>query len=128
MSDYLVACTAGSTVNHTGGGAAPPQASALPGLGELSGEVDDPLLDLSGLEEQDLPFVTVATVGAGAMGTEMENTAQNQDKVVVLFSETRMLAKRLEEMVAVGMDGCKTIRKMLDGTVRAHGRKLLAET
>jgi exosome complex component RRP41 len=32
---------------------------------------------------------------------------------------------RFEEMVAVGIDGCKAVRRTLDGVVRAHGRRML---
>ena len=108
MSDYLVSCTAGSTVNSTS--RAQPQ-SRIHGLGE---DVEDPLLDLNGLEEQELPFLTVATLGAS-------------DKVSVCMLETRMNASKLEEMLTLGIDGCRKIREILDGVVRAHGRKMLEE-
>lgn len=114
MSDYLVACTAGSTVNQSNSKGAPPQ-SSIPGLATLSDEVDDPLLDLNGLEEQELPFLTVATLGG------------ERDKVAVCMMETRMHVGRLEEMLAVGIDGCKSVRRILDGVVRAHGRRMLED-
>ena len=108
MSDYLVACTAGSTVNSSSRSQQQPPAN---GLAE---DVEDPLLDLNGLEEQELPFLTVATLGAS-------------DKVSVCMLETRMNASKLEEMLAVGIDGCRKIREMLDSVVRAHGKKMLEE-
>ena len=104
MSDYLVACTAGSTVNSSSRSQQQP----------LAEDVEDPLLDLNGLEEQELPFLTVATLGAS-------------DKVSVCMLETRMNASKLEEMLAVGIDGCRKIREMLDSVVRAHGKKMLEE-
>src|SRR5271154_5818370 len=47
MRDYVVACTAGSTSSYSS-----------------NDEKADPLLDLNGSEEQELPFLTVATLGA----------------------------------------------------------------
>lgn len=92
MRDYVAACTTG--VNEGEGGEA------------------DPLLDLSGTEEVELPFLTVGSSGG-------------EEKVAVLVMETRVQMARLESMVAVGLDGCKQIRGMLDGVVREHGRRLL---
>ncbi|KAF2669287.1 ribosomal protein S5 domain 2-like protein [Microthyrium microscopicum] len=115
MSDYLVACTTGSTVNNASSRAVPAR-QTIPGIRSMANEVDDPLLDLNGLEEQDLPFVTVATVGS------------EKGRVAVCFSETRMMAERLEEMLAVGVDGCQMIRKVLDASVKAHGRRMLDDT
>jgi exosome complex component RRP41 len=111
MSDYLVSCTAGSTVNSTSRVQQQPRTH---GHATLAEDVEDPLLDLNGLEEQELPFLTVATLGAS-------------DKVSVCMLETRMNASKLEEMLAVGIDGCRKIREILDGVVRAHGRKMLEE-
>lgn len=96
MSDYVVACTAGSTSSYSS-----------------NDEKADPLLDLNTNEEQELPFLTVATLGA-------------TDKVTVLVCETRVQVGRLEGMLAVGVDGCKRIRDMLDEVVRRHGKKMLA--
>ncbi|KAK4962292.1 Exosome non-catalytic core component [Elasticomyces elasticus] len=95
MSDYIVACTAGSTASYAS-----------------NDEDADPLLDLNGLEEQELPFLTVGTLGAG-------------EKVSVLIMETRMQMTRLEAMLAAGVDGCRQIRSILDGVVRAHGKAVL---
>ena len=95
MSDYIVACTSGSTSSY------------------LSNEESaDPLLDLNGTEEQELPFLTVGTLGAG-------------EKVSVLVMETRVQIERLEGMLAVGVDGCKQVREILDEVVRRQGKKLL---
>ena len=96
MSDYVVACTSGSTSSY------------------LSNEESaDPLLDLNGTEEQELPFLTVGTLGAG-------------EKVSVLVMETRVQVGRLEGMLAVGVDGCKQIREILDKVVKMQGKKMLA--
>ena len=96
MSDYIVACTAGSTASYVS-----------------NDEAADPLLDLNSQEEQELPFLTVGTLGAG-------------ERVSVCTMETRVQVERLESMLAVGVDGCKQIRSILDRVVRAHGKKMLA--
>ncbi|KAL8654020.1 MAG: hypothetical protein Q9210_001761 [Variospora velana] len=95
MSDYIVACTSGSTSSYS-----------------TNDETADPLLDLNGTEEQELPFLTVGTLGAG-------------DKVSVLVMESRVQARRLEGMLAVGVDGCKQVREILDQVVRRHGKRIL---
>lgn len=98
MADYLVGCTAGSTATYNS-----------------NDESADPLLDLNGTEEQELPFLTVGTLGAG-------------EKVSVLVMETRVQMARVEGMLAVGVDGCKQVREILDGTVRRYGKRLLDRT
>ncbi len=102
MTDYIVACTSGCL-------------SSAPALHNSSGGEDqnaDPLLDLNGQEEQELPFLTVGTVGAG-------------ENVVVCVMESRVQVGRLEGMLAVGVDGCKQVREILDGVVRRQGRRVL---
>lgn len=112
MSDYLTSCTAGLTSSTSSSQAPRPQA-AIPGLHSLGDEdVDDPLLDLNGLEEQELPFLTVATLGEG-------------EKVVVCVLETRVQMGKLEEMLAVGVSGCKRVRGILDEVVRAQGKRMV---
>ena len=95
MSDYIAACTVGSTASYMS-----------------NDEAADPLLDLNNQEEQELPFLTVGTLGAG-------------EKVSVCMMETRVQIARLESMLAVGVDGCKQIRSILDNVVRAHGKRAL---
>jgi exosome complex component RRP41 len=95
MSDYIVSCTAGSTSSYSS-----------------NDEKADPLLDLNGLEEQELPFLTVATLG-------------DTDRVAVLVMESRCQVGRLEGMLAVGVDGCKQVRAILDRVVRERGKKVL---
>lgn len=94
-ADYLVACTAGSTSSYA-----------------TDDEAADPLLDLNGSEELELPFLTVATLG-------------ETDKVGVLVMETRVQVARVEGMLAVAVDGCKQVREILDGVVRRQGKKQL---
>ena len=101
MSDYTIACTAGLALSSP---------TIRGGEGQ---DRTDPLLDLNGVEEQELPFLTVATLGAG-------------EKVSVLVMESRVQVSRLESMLAVGVGGCKQVREILDRVVRAHGKKLLS--
>ncbi|KAF2748401.1 exosome complex exonuclease RRP41 [Sporormia fimetaria CBS 119925] len=94
MTDYLIACTAASS------------SSSLSDAGEAS----DPLLDLNGMEEQELPFVTVGVEG-------------RTGKVGVCVMETRVRMEGLEGMLAVGVDGCKRVREILDGVVKGYGKR-----
>ncbi|ETS84592.1 hypothetical protein PFICI_02617 [Pestalotiopsis fici W106-1] len=97
MTDYLAACTAGSTSSHA-----------------ANDEGADPLLDLNQQEEQELPFLTMATLGAS-------------DKVAVLVCESRVQIGRLEGMMAVAADGCRWVRNFLDDVVREKGAKMVRE-
>jgi exosome complex component RRP41 len=97
MTDYLVACTAGSTSTHSAGD-----------------EGADPLVDLNTQEEQELPFLTLGTLGA-------------TDKVAVLVCETRVQVSRLEGMMASAADACKGVRNFLDQVVREKGHKMITE-
>ncbi|KAL1596369.1 Exosome non-catalytic core component [Paraconiothyrium brasiliense] len=92
MTDYLVACTAASSATST------------------ESDNSDPLLDLNNLEEQELPFLTVGTLG-------------RSDRVSVLIMETRVRMERVEGMLAVGIDGCKRIREILDRVVKEYGKR-----
>ncbi|KAK4234354.1 3' exoribonuclease family, domain 1-domain-containing protein [Achaetomium macrosporum] len=97
MTDYVVACTAGSTSTYA-----------------ANDEGADPLLDLNHQEEQELPGLTVATLG-------------ESDRVAVLVCESRVQVSRLEGMLAVGVDGCKQVREILDRVVREKGRRMIQE-
>lgn len=95
MRDYICSCTAGSTSSYSS-----------------NDEAADPLLDLNNIEEQELPFLTVATLGAS-------------DEVCVLVMETRVQIGRLEGMLAVGRSGCTQVRGIMDKVVRDRGEKIL---
>ncbi|KAK0670988.1 putative exosome complex exonuclease [Cercophora samala] len=97
MTDYVTACTAGSTSTYA-----------------ANDEGADPLLDLNHQEEQELPGLTVATLG-------------DSDKVVALVCESRVQISRLEGMLAVGVDGCKQVREILDQVIKAQGQKMILE-
>ena len=62
----------------------------------------------------DVPWLTVGTLGAG-------------EKVSVLVMDTKVRVEGLEGMLAVGVDGCKQVRKILDGVVRRKGERMLEE-
>ncbi|KAI9724246.1 MAG: Exosome non-catalytic core component [Chrysothrix sp. TS-e1954] len=103
MSGFTAACTAG-----------------LAGVG---GDEDaDPLLDTNGLEEGELPFLTVATAGEGAMTGGREG---GSEKVSVLALDTTVNLSRVEAMMAVAVDGCAQVRKVLEGVVKGYGRRML---
>lgn len=99
MSDYVVACTAGS--------------HSLRGENNLEDSGEDPLLDMNNLEEADLPSVTVGTVGGG-------------EKIILLQLETKVRLERLEGMMAVALDGCGKLRELLDEIVRMHGYQMVS--
>lgn len=92
MTDYLVSCTAASSATTS------------------DSDNNDPLLDLNQLEEQELPFLTVGTLG-------------KSDKVSVLLMESRVRTERLESMLAVGIEGCKRMRDILDKIVKENGKR-----
>ncbi len=96
MADYIVACTAG-----------------LISSSAIDRDKTDPVLDLTSAEEQELPSLTVATLGA-------------TEKVSVLVLESRVPVDAVQSMLAVGVDGCKEVREILDRVVRARGKKLLS--
>lgn len=92
------------------------------------GNVLDPLLDLSLPEEQELPFITIGTTTAlpagsvaaataAAAGAEGEEDGDDM-KVSVLHMETRAHTSYLDAMLAVGIDGCKQIREILEGVIK----------
>ncbi|KYK57957.1 hypothetical protein DCS_04970 [Drechmeria coniospora] len=97
MTDYVAACTAGSTSSYA-----------------ADDESADPLLDLNSQEEQELPFLTVATLG-------------DSDRVLVLNCESRLQVSRFEGMLVVGLDGCKQVKKFLDATVKEKGVRMIRE-
>lgn len=105
MSDYVVACTSGTITSSNS------ISNTDPGM-NTSSDLSDPLLDLNASEEQELPLLTVATVGAG-------------ERVSVLVLEKRVRPEWVEGMLAAGVDGCKQVREILDQVVRRHGHVVL---
>ncbi|OAA38471.1 exosome complex exonuclease RRP41 [Beauveria brongniartii RCEF 3172] len=97
MNDYIAACTAGSTSSFAAGD-----------------DSADPLLDLNNQEEQELPYLTVATLG-------------DSDRVAVLACESRVQVSRFQGMLVVGIDGCKQVKKFLDSVVKTKGGRMIRE-
>jgi exosome complex component RRP41 len=81
----------------------------------------DPILDLNNAEELELPFLSVGTVKG--------LNEDEEDRVSVLVTESRIQigqdGKKLEAMLAVGVDGCKQVRTIMEGVVRTHGARIL---
>ncbi|KAJ9605650.1 Exosome non-catalytic core component [Cladophialophora chaetospira] len=80
----------------------------------------EPVLDLNTAEEQELAYLSIATVSGGE-GAE--------DKVSVLTMESRVEiaagSGKIEAMLATGVDGCKEVRRKMEDVVRKHGTKVM---
>ncbi|KAJ0419255.1 3' exoribonuclease family, domain 1-domain-containing protein [Aspergillus carlsbadensis] len=75
----------------------------------------DPLLDVSLPEEQELPFLTVATTTSVPTGADDDD---DDMKVSMLTMDSKVHHTYIETMLAVGVDGCKQIREILDGVIK----------
>ncbi|KAF8252378.1 ribosomal protein S5 domain 2-like protein [Wilcoxina mikolae CBS 423.85] len=95
MTDYVVGMTAGITTSTSS-------------EDKTEGE---PLLDVNGIEDSDLPTLTVATLGA----TENISLLQLENKVHMTL---------VESMLAAAIDGCAKMKEMLDEVVRKHGEEV----
>lgn len=83
----------------------------------------DPLLDLSLPEEQELPFLTVGTTTAvpvGEIAMDEADPEEEEMKVSMLNMDSKVHYTYIETMLAVGIDGCKQIREVLDGVVKGR--------
>ncbi|KIW69804.1 hypothetical protein, variant [Phialophora macrospora] len=80
----------------------------------------EPLLDLNTAEEQELAYLSIATVSGGE-GAE--------DKVSVLVMESRVEiatgSGKVEAMLATGVDGCREVRRKMEDVIRKHGAKVM---
>ncbi|KAL9621398.1 MAG: hypothetical protein Q9160_004158 [Pyrenula sp. 1 TL-2023] len=117
MPSLLCACTAGLI----------PKTSTVYTSNSTDGEVFEPVLDLTGSEEQELPFLTAGTVvGMDAVGAE---EGQKTDKVATLVMESRCPlgsdGRNLEAMLAVAIDGAKQVRSILEDCVRRRGERAM---
>lgn len=74
---------------------------------------DDPWLDVNYVEENDIPSLTVATVGIEG------------EKIALLVMESRCRLERLEGLLAGAVSGCQSVRGIVDGVVREHGKKVV---
>jgi len=83
----------------------------------------DPLLDLSLPEEQELPFLTVGTTTAvpvGEIAMDEADAEEEEMKVSMLNMDSKVHCTYIETMLAVGIDGCKQIREVLDGVIKGR--------
>ena len=95
LLDYVTACTAGSSSSYM-----------------ANDENADPLLDMNGTEENELPTVTIATVGGS-------------ERIVLCNMENKVQLSRLETMIAVAVAGCGELKSILDAVVRRWGDEVL---
>lgn len=86
----------------------------------------DPLLDLSLPEEQELPSLTVGTTTAIPVGENAMDDDENDMKISVLNMDSKVHASYIETMLAVGIDGCKQIREILEGVIKGSDRVVLS--
>lgn len=121
----LVACLNAASLALVDAGIPMPSILAAISSGNITSSDEsslkpEPLLDLNNAEEQELPFLSLATV-AGQQGEE--------DKVSVLIMESRVAIggsnAKVESMLATAVDGCKQIRKIMEDVIRRHGAKVM---
>ena len=107
--------------------ASAPESSS--GVGGGVNESLDPLLDMALPEEQELPFMTVASTNSTPLGPdEMQDDDDDREnrRLSVVHMESGVHLSYLETMFAVGIDGCKQIRQVLDGVLKGAGKRVLA--
>lgn len=111
MPGLLCGCTSGMS-----GSASTPR--------DPNNDTLDPLLDLSLPEEQELPFLTVGTTTAVPVGeAAMINEDEDEMKVAMLTMDSKVHCTYVETMLAVGIDGCKQIREILEGVIKKSARR-----
>lgn len=109
MPGLLSACTSGMS-----GSASTPR--------DPRNDFLDPLLDLSLPEEQELPFLTVGTTTAIPVGEDAMDDDDEDMKVSMMVMDSKVHCTYLETMLAVGIDGCKQIREILEGVIKGTNR------
>ncbi|KAK2750792.1 Exosome non-catalytic core component [Onygenales sp. PD_40] len=119
MPGLLCACTVGMS-----GRASTPAAPELTRTGGIN-ESLDPLLDMSLPEEQELPFMTVANTSPLPGGAEDDMDEEENQMLSIVQMESGVHVSYLETMFAVGIDGCKQVREILNGVLKAAGRRVL---
>ncbi|KAI9653126.1 MAG: Exosome non-catalytic core component [Alyxoria varia] len=125
MRGYIVGCSAGSMGGKGGGGGTVGDGSSK-NEPEEEQDPSDPLLDLNSLEETELPSLTIGLQLSGGTTTssgDLEST--EKEKVTTLISETRFHVARLEGMMAVAVDGCRSLGGLMDEAVRRRGEVVL---
>ncbi|KAK4943337.1 Exosome non-catalytic core component [Elasticomyces elasticus] len=121
----LVACLNAASLALVDAGVPMPSILAAISSGSITPTDDssakpEPILDLNNAEEQELPFLSIATV-SGQQGME--------DRVSVLMMETRCQIgganSKMESMLATGVDGCQQVRRKMEDVIRKHGAKIM---
>lgn len=117
----------GSTVGMSGRASTPADTTEQSRVGGIN-ESLDPLLDMSLPEEQELPHMTVATSNSPLAGAdEMIEDEGDEDRMIsIVQMESGVHISYLDTMFAVGLDGCKQVRQVLNGVLKAAGRRILA--
>ena len=72
--------------------------------------------------------MTVATSKSPLAGQdEMVDDEDDEDRMIsIVQMESGVHFSYLETMFAVGIDGCKQVRQVLNGVLKAAGRRILA--
>lgn len=71
-----------------------------------------PLLDLSQPEESDLPFIVIASL-------------PNSGKITLAQLETRLHVDRFDDMLALGVQGCKVLKAEMEQVVKERTRTVV---
>jgi exosome complex component RRP41 len=120
MPGLLCGCTVGMS-----GRASTPAVSEQPPRGRFN-ETLDPLLDMSSAEELELPFMTVGNTNPILRSIElMDNDDDENQMISIMQMESGVHVSYLETMIAVGLDGCKQVRQILNGVIKAAGKRVL---
>ncbi|EFQ99757.1 exosome complex exonuclease RRP41 [Nannizzia gypsea CBS 118893] len=106
----------------------------MPGWGGIN-ESLDPLLDISAPEEVELPYMTVANTNPmpdinvprdDEDEEDDEYDAENENQMLsIVHMDSGVHVSYLETMFAVGIDGCKQTREILNGVLKAAGKRVL---
>ncbi|WWC59108.1 uncharacterized protein I303_101656 [Kwoniella dejecticola CBS 10117] len=71
-----------------------------------------PLLDLSHVEEQDLPNLVIASL-------------PNSGKITLAQMETRLHVDRFEEMLSLGVEACQVLKTEMEDVVKSQTEKIV---
>ncbi|EGD97189.1 exosome complex endonuclease 1/ribosomal RNA processing protein [Trichophyton tonsurans CBS 112818] len=130
MPGLLCACTVGMS----GRASTPAVTAESAQIGGIN-ESLDPLLDISAPEEVELPYMTVANTNPmpditvpkdGEDEEDDEYDAENENQMLsIVHMDSGVHVSYLETMFAVGIDGCKQTREILNGVLKAAGKRVL---
>lgn len=119
MPSLLCACTVGMS-----GRASTPAAPEQTRVGGIN-ESLDPLLDMSAPEELELPFMTVANTNPSSTNIDTMDDDEENQVISIIQMESGVHVSYLDTMLAVGIDGCKQVRQILNGVIKAAGKRVL---